>query len=123
MTSETIKYYHGGPDGLKKGNFLLPPTITKRPSLSEYGAAGVHRRDRVYVATDINAAALYASCHKNGVIYECVPTGAIEEDPDCSQPGLSYQCERAKVLRVIKVPRDVMRATQARLFGGVITKG
>ena len=117
--SET-KYYHGGPIGLKKGNFLLPPNITKRPSLSDYGAAGVHRRDRVYVATDINAAAMYAACHKNGVIYECEPHGTIEPDPDCTQPDLSFQCERAKVVKVIKIPRDVMRAAQVQLFGGAL---
>lgn len=34
-------YWHGGRPGIQRGAYILPPTITKAPSLSEYGAAGV----------------------------------------------------------------------------------
>jgi hypothetical protein len=44
-------YFHGGQPGMKPGMFILPPEITRAPSCSEYGAAGIHRRDRVYLCT------------------------------------------------------------------------
>ncbi len=31
-------YFHGGKPGRKRGEFILPPCITKSPSCSEYGA-------------------------------------------------------------------------------------
>ena len=95
-------YFHGGKPGRKRGEFILPPCITKSPSCSEYGAAGVHRRDRVYVTTSEHAALMFAAGWPNGAVYECEPVGVISADPDCSQPGLSFECERARVLRVIK---------------------
>lgn len=109
-------YWHGGRPGLKRGNMLLPPTVTKALSLSECGAAGIHRRDRVYVTTSQAAALLYAAGVKNGVIYECEPLGAIEDDPDCTMPGLSYQCERARVIGVIKPKKSDIEAARYVLF-------
>ncbi len=104
-------YWHGGRRGIQRGSYILPPTITKAPSLSEYGAAEVHRRDRVYVTTSQAAALLYAAGVKNGVIYECDPLGELEPDPDCSIPGLSWQCEKARVIRCIKPKaRDIEMA-------------
>lgn len=104
-------YWHGGPAGIQRGALLLPPSITMAKSCSEYGAAGVHRRDRVYITTSQAAAMLYAAGQRRGAIYQCEPLGEIEPDPDCSQPGLSWQCERARVLRVIKVkPRHLATA-------------
>ena len=97
-----IKYYHGGKRGIPRNAFILPPIITKARSLAEFGAAGVTRLDRVYVTTEIQAALLYAAGCKNGVIYECEPLGTIEPDPDCRLAGLSYQCEKARVIRIIK---------------------
>ncbi len=52
-------YFHGGKPGRKRGEFILPPCITKSPSCSEYGAAGVHRRDRVYVTTSEHVALMF----------------------------------------------------------------
>lgn len=99
-------YWHGGKPGIQRGAFLLPPCITRSASLSEYGAAGVHRRDRVYITTDKNCALIYAAGLKNGVIYQCEPIGDIEPDPDCNSPGLSWQCEKARVIKCIK-PKSV----------------
>lgn len=93
-------------DWLKNGcEMILPPIITKAPSCSEYGAAHVHRRDRVYLATNYAAALLFAAGQRNGMVYECQPIGELEEDPDCNFPGTSFQCERARILRVVK-PRS-----------------
>ena len=114
-----VIYYHGGRSGRARGAYLLPPSITRAPSLSEFGAAGVHRRDRVYVTTSVAAAALYAAFWPKGVIYECEPIGTIEPDPDCTEPGLAYQCERARVLRRIKLPKQ----TAAMIRAGLLDSG
>lgn len=97
-----ITYYHGGRAGRKRGEFLLPPNITKAPSCSEYGGAGVHRRDRVYVTTSPMLALLFAAGWIGGVVYEVEPIGTLAADPDCDLQGLSFECERARVLRVLK---------------------
>ena len=102
MTERTTTYWHGGRPGIQRGAYLLPPSVTKVPSCSEFGAAGVHRRDRVYVTTHKVAALLYAAGQRKGVIYECEPIGALEPDPDCHAPGLSWQCEKARVIRCVK---------------------
>ena len=96
-------YYHGGKPGRKRGEFLLPPSKTKVPSCSEYGAAGVHRRDRVYVTTNPVAALMFAAGWPEGVVYEVEPLGILAQDQDCSMPGLSFECDRARVLRIRKV--------------------
>lgn len=107
-------YWHGGRPGIRPGGILRPPSETKVPSLSEYGAAGVHRRDRVYLTTRLEAALLYACVWPKGVIYLCAPIGEIEPDPDCTQPGLSWQCARARVLSVLKPSAaDLAAARQA----------
>jgi rifampin ADP-ribosylating transferase len=108
-------YYHGGPRGRMRGEFLLPPVVTRARSLSEFGAAGVHRMDRVYVTTMLDAALIYAAGWPRGVIYECKPIGALEPDPDCSLPGLSWQCEKARVLRVIRLSDSARRRAIAAL--------
>lgn len=95
-------YYHGGPEGRQRGAFLLPPAVTKADTLANHGAEGVCRRDRVYLTTNYAAALLYAAGHKRGVVYEVEPIGDMTLDPDCNQPGLSFECERARVRRIIK---------------------
>ena len=100
-------YYHGGKAGRKRGEFILPPSITKAPSCSEYGAASVHRRDRVYVTTNPTVALMFAAGWPGGVVYEVAPLGIVVADPDCNFPGMSFECEKARVLRVRK-PTDKM---------------
>lgn len=106
-------YYHGGLPGRQRGTLLLPPSFTRVKSLSQYGASAVHRMDRVYVTTDRAAALLYAAAVRRGLIYEVEPLGLIEPDPDCDLPGLSWQCEKARVIRIIKPkPDDIETARQ-----------
>lgn len=113
-----VRYFHGGPRGLRVGSYILPPTETGKRSLSDYGAAGVHRRDRVYVATDISGAAIYAVMHPsmNGVVYEVAPEGDIEPDPDCDQFGLSFSCVRARIIAVRKMRGNFMRKARKALL-------
>lgn len=112
-----MTYFHGGLPGRQRGAFLLPPNITQVRSLSEFGAAAVHRRDRVYVTTAFEAALLYAASVQNGVVYQVEPLGQIEADPDCDMPGLSWQCEKARVQRIIKPTRQMIEMAQSVLLG------
>lgn len=112
-------YYHGGPRGFQRGAMLLPPSITKVRSTTDLvGANDVHRNDRVYVTTDINAALLYAAAFNRGVIYEVEPVGELEPDPDCSLEGLSFQCERARIKHIQKISDSVL--TSAREVLGMV---
>jgi hypothetical protein len=112
-------YFHGGKPHLKIGSLILPPTITKEPSLSEYGAAGVHRRDRVYVTTEKAAAAIYAAMHHSGIgrIYEVEPIGGLDHDPDCLSPGLSFQCEKAKIVSMQKLSGKEIKRIRKIMMG------
>lgn len=99
-----MRYYHGGVGHLQKGHFLLPPTITKAKSCSEFGAAGIHRRDRVYVTTDPHSAFVYAAAApaRTGAVYEVEPED-LAADPDCIEPGISFECGRARIVRIVQV--------------------
>lgn len=111
-----MAYYHGGPPGRQRGALLLPPNITGARTTADYGAGAVCRRDRVYVTTDINGALMFAAGQRRGVVYQVEPIGALEPDPDCTQAGLSFQCERARVLRIIKPgPAVLARAREVLL--------
>ena len=99
-------YFHGGLPGRTRGSFLLPPNFTKVRSmarlLKDEADGVVLREDRVFVTTSREAALMFACAWRRGVIYEVEPIGALEPDPDCNLPGLSWQCEKARVLRIIK---------------------
>lgn len=103
--SRALRYFHGGPKGIRQ--FILPPAETGAACASDYGAAAVHRRDRVYVTTDLLAATMYAALVPNelGIVYEVEPVGALEADPDCDCLGLSFQCARARIIRPIPVKK------------------
>src|SRR5438105_14899367 len=55
----TTRYYHGGNRGLKVGQFILPPSETGKESATDFGAAKVHRKDRVYVSTRLEDAQFF----------------------------------------------------------------
>lgn len=90
-------YYHGGAPDLK---MILPPNMTGAKSTAEYGAAKVCNTDKVYITTDPMAAQVFAAFHPSmrGTVYIVEPEGKIEDDPDCDQKGLSFQCNKAKVV-------------------------
>lgn len=108
-------YYHGGRPGIQRGAFLLPPNITKARSCSEFGAASVHRMDRVYITTSLAAAMMFAAGQRGGEVYQVEPLGDIEPDPDCHTPGLSYQVPKARVLRTIRLTNAQKQAAMAML--------
>jgi len=96
------KYYHGGVPGLRPGDFLLPPSESGYPYPCDlFGSAG--RRDRVYVTTSAEDAALFAAFHpwRKGNVYEVEPELPLEPDPDCNEPGLSFATKKAKIVKVV----------------------
>lgn len=108
-------YYHGGPAGRARGAYILPPSVTKAETTADFGASGVCKRDKVYITTSYDAAVLYAAGSKRGVVYEVSPIGDLSEDQDCSQPGLSFECDKAVVLKVRKPSHDEIRMARAVL--------
>jgi hypothetical protein len=114
------RYWHGGPEGRGVGEFLLPPAETGARYTTgalACDAGAVYRRDRVYVTTDRNAARIFAASWPRGVVYEVEPVGDLEPDPDCSEPGLSFACARARVLRVYFLSRKERERVVAAFFG------
>lgn len=113
-----MNYFHGGPPGLKVGDFILPPCETGVKSCADYGARGACRTDRIYLTSDIVAAIMFGSLHpsKKGMVYEVQPADLVEHDPDCLEFGLSFQAQRAKIVRVIPITRK-QRNKVLKAFG------
>ena len=113
------RYFHGGKPGRQRGAFLLPPSVTGGRSMADYGLydeTAPCRRDRVYVTISIKAALMYAAGQRNGVIYEVEPVGQIERDPDCTEEEFSFQCEKAKVIRIIKPAKQAINIARMALL-------
>lgn len=117
------KYFHGGVPGLKVGAAILPSGETGASSLASYG--GISRPDRVYVCTLEAGARLYAAGHPSGrgAVYEVRPEGELEADPDCNLPGLSWQCPRAVVVRVVPFSASARARTLRNLRSDLLAKG
>ena len=131
MTART-RYFHGGARGLKRGDQLLPPSITGARGLFDgvpqhlaAQAAEVYRPDRVYLTTHRGAAALYASLHPDGArtyggsLYEVEPEGDIEPDADWyGEDGGSICVPSARITRVLD--RKVARALAYQHLGELL---
>ncbi|MFE1264433.1 hypothetical protein ACFW5X_28385 [Streptomyces albogriseolus] len=102
-----MPYFHGGFPGLKPGDQLLPPDATGTDHrLSSYalalgGPAHATRTDVVYMTTDRQVAKAYAAFYPDGALYAVTPESPVDPDPDCREPGLSWQCPRAVVVAVV----------------------
>jgi hypothetical protein len=75
------RYFHGGNRGLEIGDYILPPSDTGRPSVSDFGAHIVHRKDRVYLSIRQSDAEFFASASHKPVVYEVEPEREFEPDP------------------------------------------
>lgn len=112
-TEQEVKYFHGGPRGIKA---VLPSIDTGAASCASYGGDGVCRRDRVYLTTIYEAAIIYAAMHPSGhgVVYEVEPIGDIEPDPDyMGRPGESVCCPSAKIIKRHRIPGKVLKKVRA----------
>jgi hypothetical protein len=135
----TERWYHGGVPGLKRGDKILPPSVTGAFSIADLGTldpsddmpervAKVHSRDRVYLAASLKDARLWASLHpahggrnRGGDLYEVTLDGPAEPDPDyLAGDGGSICCTSATIVRVVerRVPRPSGEALAALAMGG-----
>jgi hypothetical protein len=115
-----MKYFHGGPAGLRVGEYILPPSKTGARSNADYGAEGVCRRDRVYLTSRMDAALIFGSMapSNKGAVYEVHPMGTIEYDPDCTDPTISFQTERALIISVLLISNKTRRKVQKTMMVG-----
>jgi len=96
------KYYHGGIPGLKRGEKLLPPSITGKPTLLQYAQEiapdGPQRADKVYFTTDKHMANIFSLGYPMGDVYRAIPESPVENDPDCNEPEMSFQSPSGKIV-------------------------
>lgn len=105
---DALRYFHGGRPNMKRGQMILPPSVTGFRAAADCLPGQVDashvRRDRVFVTSAADAAAvfaaLYPSIRRPGCVYQVEPLGPLEPDPDCLEPGHSWQCQRARIIRV-----------------------
>jgi hypothetical protein len=117
-------YWHGGTPGLGIGDLVLPPDRTGAPTVADFGADGVCRRDRIYISNHPAVAVLYASMHPSGRgrVYEVLPAGPLEPDPDWSgEPGLSLETTEARVFAVHDPGDLLVDGTVAQLRAKLIS--
>lgn len=110
-----MKLYHGGVPGLKPGDRLLPAVVTGAPSLHPYGSVG--RTDMVYVTSVEQEARIFAATHPSGkgCLYEVTANGDLYDDPDCLEPGVSFCCNSATIVRSIKLSSSARHRALLRL--------
>lgn len=133
------RLYHGGAPGRKPGDLLLPPAETGyrthevrwREELGiDLRAQGLdadrYLADRVYLTTRRDLAEAYAMAHyltrdgdRPGMLYLAEPVGGLEDDPDL--PGISFQCARARVVRIYDPYVQMSFARFQRIMHSVIT--
>ena len=113
------RYFHGGNRKLRVGDYLLPPTETGVLGTSDLNP--LCRRDRVYLTQSIDGAQFFASAALSPVVYEAVPEGEIEADPDCTEPGVSIACQKAKIVAIHKIPGKVIKKNKKRMRAAAAT--
>lgn len=114
--TKAVRYFHGGNCGLGVDGYILPPSATKVRSSPDYAdMGGLHRKDRVYVTTELAVAQDFAAPNQLPIVYEVEPEGALEKDPDCGA-GHSYSCEKAKIIRIHKVPGKKIKKVKKELL-------
>jgi hypothetical protein len=117
-----VRYLHGGKPGLKAGDQVLPPAETGAETLgsilretdpyeSRLSGRSFSRPDVVYVATDLEVAAGYATLWTlspfhdgDGAVYEVRPSGEVVPDPHARMgwaDGECWMCPRAAVTRIV----------------------
>lgn len=136
MADERVRWYHGGFPGLKRGQQILPPSVTGAISVSDKvidapadmreQVEKVHDPDLVYLSQDVTDARVWASFapahggkNRGGDVYEVTPDGPLVPDPDyLPQDGKAMACSSATIVRIVerRVPRPSMR--DIALMGG-----
>lgn len=135
--STRAAYWHGGAPGLQVGDYILPPSVTRtRYTLSAYvgeeeSRAG-YQPTRVYLTSEREVAEVFAAMYPNGGwVYRVEPEGQLEQDPDVAERGMSWVCERARIVavmpldeeRVIDILTSIWEASEARSVRARGTEG
>jgi hypothetical protein len=118
-------WYHGGKPGLPVGSYILPAAQigATRTDLLEHlddlGVGGGYYEPTKFcsVTTDLDWAIVYASYHlsRRGVVYEVEPVGEVTEDREGELYGVPwFKCERARIVRVAKIPFAKMHKLRQR---------
>ena len=103
--------YHGGSPELKIGALIRPPSETGKDHSGNWGAKSVHDPKKVYVTPDKGAAAMFASLHPSGkgTVWKVETIGEVLHDPDCSQLGLSYTCDAARIVGRVRIKNKTLK--------------
>lgn len=116
------RFYHGGRAGMAVGSLVLPRTQLGDRYLATKQLAAVgadyleHHASAVFV-TDCAALALaFAGRRPHPALYEVMPTPPLEPDEDCEGIGVrSWACQRATVVREVRIPFKVRQGLNIRL--------
>ena len=100
------RLFHGGADGLKVGEYILPPKDTGNDNMG--GRNPLRREDRVYLTKSIGDAWCFASASNKPRVYEVIPTGELEDDPDIKTKGISFACPKAKIIALYDEPPGIV---------------
>jgi hypothetical protein len=137
MADAPVRWYHGGFPGLKRGQQILPPSVTGTISVADKSLGDDSLRERVvkvhdpaliYLTRDVADARFWASLapahggkNRGGDVYEVTPDGPLVPDPDyLPKDGKSMACSSATITRIVerRVPRPSPEAI-AYLWAGV----
>lgn len=117
-------YWHGGAPGLKVGEYILPPSVTGTAhTLSAYADCLEPRPGylptRVYVTPEYEAAEVFAAMYPDGGwVYRVEPEGVLEADLGSTEPGLSFACERARIVEVRPLKPARVEAILSAILAG-----
>jgi hypothetical protein len=124
----TSAYWHGGAPGLEVGDYILPPCVTRTCfTLSAYfgeeeSRAG-YQPTRVYLTSEHEVAELFAAMYPGGGwVYRVAPEGQLEQDPDVAAHGMSWACERARIVEVVPLSADRVVDILEAIFHGAATQ-
>ncbi|MDA9401321.1 hypothetical protein [Bradyrhizobium sp. CCBAU 45389] len=70
--------------------------------------------DRIYMVKLFDQAAIWAAHHEYPRIYEVEVECVVEDDPDA--PGTAFQCEKARIVNVYKIPPEMLLAARKKLL-------
>ena len=128
--ADVVRWYHGGFPGLKRGQQILPPSVTGAISVADKvidapdemreAVGKVHDPSLVYLSQDIADARFWAALapayggkNRGGDLYEVTPDGPLVPDPDyLPQDGKVMACSSATIVRIAerRVPRPSPQA-------------
>jgi hypothetical protein len=106
VSAAPFRWWHGGKPGLRPGEYLLPPTVSKSTDthLTKYAefidASFPVRDDVVYLAKLRRHAEVFAAVLPDGDVYECRITESDFIGPDPDAPGHAVMVRRAQIVRI-----------------------